>query len=299
MRALLIGGTRFLGHFTAERLLKEGARVTLLHRGRTPSAFEGSVEEILADRTDPGAWSALPKGASWDMAVDFCAYAANDTVAATRALEGRVGRFAHVSTGQVYLVLNPVPSPAREEDYAGDTMPPPAAGRDHDEWAYGMGKRGCEDALAEAATRGFPATTLRLPVVQGPRDPKMRLEPYVRAILDGRPLPLRETDRTRALRYLFVRDFGGCIAGLLRSKAGLGRAYNLSMDDDGVTLPDFLRELAHALGREAELRLEPAPASPPRPWASFLDPSRAERELAFRPTPWREWLAETARWYAA
>lgn len=309
MKVLLIGGTRFIGHHTTERLIKEGHEVTLLHRGRTPSAFAGSVREMPADRSDKAAWAALPAGESWDMAVDLCAYTAADTALAVEALAGRMGRFIHISTGQVYLVLDPVPNPAREADFAGKPMPEPPPGPDRKEWDYGMGKRACEQALSEAGEKGFPVTTLRLSVVQGPRDAKLRLLAYIRRILDGGPLLVLDEDRERPIRHLYVKDFAACVCALLAGGAGPGETYNLSMDDDAVTLPIFLSELGRALGRRTELRpvpasklraagLDPAQVSPlSGSWTSFLDPSRAKRELGFRPTPWKEWLAETVRWY--
>ncbi len=298
MKVLLIGGTRYIGHHCVERLLEEGHELTLLHRGATPSAFAGSVREVLADRTRPMSWSALPEG-DWDLCLDLCAYKPEESQAAVEALRGRVGRFVHVSTGQVYLVLDPVPSPAREYDYDGALSAQPPPGPDRDAWQYGVDKRACESSLRAAFESGVPVTVLRLPVVEGPRDPKQRLHPYVRRILAGEPVQLLPEDRDRNVRHLFVKDIAACVSALLKTRRGIGRAFNLSMEESDVTLPALLEELARALGKSVRFDWTPkAGESSPLSgsWVSFLDPARAKEELEFRPTPWKAWLAETAEW---
>ena len=47
-------------------------------------------------------------------------------------------------------------------------MAAPPTLADHEDWAYGLGKRGAEDVLAAATT--LPSTRLRLPMVYGERD---------------------------------------------------------------------------------------------------------------------------------
>lgn len=301
MKVLVIGGTRFIGHFCVERLLEDGHEITLLHRGQTPSAFAGRVREVFADRTRPESWAALPTEERWDLAVDLCAYRPSDSQAAVEALKGRVGRFVHVSTGQVYLVLDPIPVPSRELDYEGRLSPMPADGPDREAWQYGVDKRACEDYLRHAFEGGFPATVLRLPIVMGPRDPKLRLGVYVGRLLAGEPLHLPESDRERPVRYLFVKDAAACVAALLGTRRGLGRAFNLSMAEADMTLPAFLQEAARALGKPARFAWteEPAADSPlSGSWVSFLDPTRAKDELGWRASPPSAWLPETIRWTA-
>ncbi len=307
MKVLFIGGSRFVGWHAAARLIKEGHALTFLRRGSFPPPFPG-VPETLGDRALPATWARLPRRASWDMAVDCCAYTAADTRLAVKALAGRVGRYVNIGTGQVYLVLNRAPTPSREGDFKGPTMPPPP-GPERGAWRYGMDKRACEETLAEAGERGFPFTTLRLPVVQGPRDHKFRLHAYVRRVLDGGPILLPK-ERSGRLRHLFVKDAAALVAGLLRTPAGLGKAYNLAMEEDDVTLPALCAQVYRSLGREPRVRQVPrrrlAAAGIPEEssplsgsWISFMDPGLARRELGFRTTPWKEWLAETVRWTAS
>ena len=150
MRVLLVGGTRFLGHELAWRLLAAGHDVTLFNRGTLPDTFGARVERLRGDRTTDD-FEHLLAGREWDAAVDFAAYDGGDGRRAAAVLEGRVGHYVVVSTGQVYLVREGrAPGPARESDYEGPLMAAPADPFDKGQWDYGMGKRALEDALAEA-----------------------------------------------------------------------------------------------------------------------------------------------------
>ena len=128
---------------------------------------------------------------------------------------------------------------------------PRAGGRppDHGDWAYGVGKRGCEDALAAAFARdGFPSTRLRVPMINGERDYTRRLEGYLWRLLDGGPVAAARrrhpppAPRLRAGRLARDRR---------RSSAGartFGQAYNLCQEET-PTLAELVEMLAGGLGR--------------------------------------------------
>ena len=62
-----------------------------------------------------------------------------------------------------------------------------------------------KDALAAAWDRArFPATRLRIPMVNGERDHFRRIESYLWRILDSGPVPLPDGDR-RPLRHVLPK----------------------------------------------------------------------------------------------
>ena len=165
-----------------------------------------------------------------------------------------------------------------------------------------MGKRACEDVLAAAwDERRFPATRLRLPIVNGERDPQRRLESYVWRILDGGPV-LRPDGGGQMLRQVYAGAVAEAIAGMLGRADTFGHAFNLCQDET-PTIAELVALIAELLGAPARVRavpaaeleaagLDPIAASPfSTRWKSFLDPARAKRELAFRHPPLREYLA--------
>jgi len=300
VNTLIIGGTRFVGHHLAIGLLDLGHRVTVFRRGVTPDELPPQVERLAGDRAEPGALARALGGRSFDAAVDMIAMRSADTRDAIRALEGHVGRFVHVSTGQVYLVREGCPTPAHEEDYDGPLIPPPPASSwERREWEYGVGKRECEDALAEArGARGFPAVRLRLPIVHGPRDPSGRLAGYVARIADGGPLLVPE-EAAAPLRHVRAADVVEAIVRAM-TVAEAGRAYNVA-PDDLWSHEAFVARLGELVGMEprvirfprerlVEAGVFPACAPFASPWMSVLDGARARAELGLRPAGFDDYL---------
>ncbi len=290
MDVLLIGGTRNVGHHLAVALSDLGHRVTTLNRGRTPDDLGDRVERLRADRTVPEQLARALGRRSFDACLDTIAMRGGDTRSAIEALDGRIGHYVHLSTGQVYLVRADCPVPAREEDYDGPLLdPPPGGSWEAAEWRYGVAKRECENELEEAwASRRFPATRLRLPMIHGPRDHYGRLHGLVRRLLDGGPL-LVPLEGGPGIRHVHQADVVAAILRLLETGAGKGSAYNVAQDDLW-TLDAFLNRVAALLGVEpdvipvprAELEAEelfPACAPFASPWMSILDNRHAKEDL--------------------
>ena len=282
------------------RLLAAGHAVTLFNRGTLPDSFGDRVERLRGDRTTP-AFERLLAGRSFDAAVDFAAFTAADGRRAAEVLGGRVGHYVVISTGQVYLVREGCPSPAREGDYDGPVMAEPADPFDRGQWQYGVGKRALEDALAEAWEKsGFPATRLRLPMVNGERDHFRRLERYLWRMLDGGPL-LLPGGGGRTTRHVYSGSVVRAILATLGRRDTHGQAYNLAQDET-PTLAELLALTAERLGAPPRLvevpfeamraaGLDPLLLSPfSGTWMSFLDPSRAKVELGFRHEPLGSYL---------
>jgi nucleoside-diphosphate-sugar epimerase len=281
-----------MGHELAARLLAGGHDVTLLNRGRTPDPFGGRVQRLRGDRTGAD-FAQLLAGRTFDAAVDFAAFRGADARGAVEALAGRAGHYVMISTGQVYLVREGSPRPARESDYDGPVMPAPPEGHpDRADWEYGVGKRACEDVLAEAWTdRRFPATRLRIPVVYGERDHTRRLEAYLWRLFEGGPL-LLPAGGTQTVRHVYAGEVARFLIAILARESTFGAAYNLCQQET-PTLAEYVRLLAELMGAPAELVPVPAEtlgaagldviaASPfSGRWVSFLDPSRARDELGF------------------
>ena len=172
---------------------------------------------------------------------------------------------------------------------------PPEGSPDLPEWEYGMGKRACEDALAEAFDRvRFPATRLRIPMVNGERDYFRRAEGYLWWLLDGGPVLLPGGGlRTR---HVYAAEVARFVASILGQPASYGRALNLAQEET-PTLAELVELLARHLGARADLvpvaddalvtaGLEPRQVSPfSTRWMSFIDPGRARDELGFRHLP--------------
>jgi nucleoside-diphosphate-sugar epimerase len=291
VHVLVVGGNRFVGWLLGWRLLAAGHRLTLLNRGALADPFDERVERLRGDRTTRDL-DRLLAGRTFDAVVDLAAYTGDDGRRAAAVLAGRTGHYVMVSTGQVYLVREGCPRPAREEDYDGPVMARPADPVDLADWEYGVEKRACEDALAAAHDRdGFPATRVRIPMVNGERDHFRRIEGYLWRLLDGGPLILPDGG-THRVRHVYGGEVARFLVEVLGREETFGRAYNVAQEET-PTLAELVSTLRDLLGSRAEIvpvpaerlrnaGLDPARISPfSGRWMSFLDPSRVRRELGF------------------
>jgi 2'-hydroxyisoflavone reductase len=168
MRALVLGGTGYIGPHVVEALLAAGHTVTLFNRGQTrPGLFPG-VERLQGDRNRPDGHAALA-GRTWDVVYDLPTGTPSWIVNAAAVLRGRVGQYLFVSSTAAYKDFTaPFPteqSPTQE--------PAPLDATDADRSTYGPRKVRCEQLVRAAydnAAAGSVATVLRCGLIVGPGD---------------------------------------------------------------------------------------------------------------------------------
>lgn len=309
MRVLIIGGTRNLGPSIIAGLLSEGHQVTVFHRGRTLYDLPREVEILHGDRTSRADCESQFGKREFDAAIDTTLYNGRDAQIAIDVLRDRVCHYIFISTGQVYLVRIGPQRPFREEDYDGPVMPEPPHGHqsDHANWVYGIEKREAEDLFREAhAKHGFPYTSLRLPMVNSPRDHYHRLQNYLFRMWDGGPLLIPD-DPGAPLRHVYGEDVVRAIQLCLANRKTIGRAYNISQDET-LSLRAFLELAAEISGSKLRVAAFPRhllesdkllPDCSPFSgiWMSSLTNERSKQELGMRYTPLRDYLHELIAYY--
>ncbi|HLY04951.1 MAG TPA: NAD-dependent epimerase/dehydratase family protein [Rhizomicrobium sp.] len=145
---------------------------------------------------------------------------------------------------------------------------------------------------------GIPATGLRFFTVYGPWGrPDMALFIFTRAILAGKPI--RVFNRGEMWRdFTYIDDVvSGVVRALDRPPAGSPphALYNLG-NHRSEKLTDFIAVLEDALGRKAEVQLEPMqPGDVP---ATYADIDSSRRDLGFEPTTSiRDGIPRFVQWY--
>ena len=308
MEILIIGGTRNIGHLLAIELLRRGHKVTVFNRGNTPDELPIAVRRLHGDRSHPTSLAEALAGKSFDAVVDMALYNAVDANTISQLLNGRVRQYIFISTGQVYLVRRASPRPFRENI---DNIPiieaPPRGTRDYEEWLYGVEKSQAEDILMEAyKRRGFPLTTLRLPMVNSERDHFHRVYNYLVRLQDGGPILLPNGDHLR-LRHVYGEDVVQAIMKVIEGGLGKGKVYNISQEET-LSIEEFLRLLADIAGCELRLAYFPKnvlekhslfPDCSPfsDPWMSELDNERSKLELGMEYTPVPVYLQKLVSYY--
>jgi len=242
VRTLVLGGSSFVGGRLVEHLLRDGADVTLLNRGR--SAPPPGVGQLVADRKDPAAMRAALEGTEWDAVYDVSGFVmaagGSSFEDLVRLLEGRTGRYVFVSSVMAYRPTGFFPW---TEDQACRDEPPTT---------YGGFKVYAEQVLLGAARdRGFPATVGRPAAIYGPTNNIYDMETAMFTRL-RRGLPVLVPHQGLvATSYGHVDELCAGLLTLGRHPAAVGEVVNLS--GDGVTAAQYVVTAAAVVGVEADV----------------------------------------------
>lgn len=302
-RALVIGGTLFIGRALVEQLLERGDDVVIMHRGQgTP--FGTRVGEIRCDRNDVAAVKAALDGTRFDVVYDNV----YDWARGTSAAQVSASATATVQGLRRYVFTSSVAVYAPGGDYAEDAALVPS------DWpnAYGAQKADSERGLfALARERAIPVATIRPAFVYGQHNPFEREAFFWDRLVAGRPIVIPE-DGQRTMQWVYAQDVARASIRASEREAAIGHAYNLA-NYPAIPQVEFVRLLARIAGKPADLvpvpraRLEALGGKlfgPPYYFGAYLDvppitvrADRARSELGLELTSLDDGLRETFRWY--
>jgi len=249
VRIVVLGGTRFIGRAIVEELVRAGHDVLVVHRGNLEPDDMPPVRHLHCDRPELAAHRSELAAYEPNAAVDCRALTRADAETALAALPAGI-RLVVISSMDVYRAFgaaiegqetDPVPldedSPVRSERY-------PYRDKSPDRYDYDK-----LDVEAVYLPRG--ATSLRLPMVYGPRDYQLREEFILRRVRAGRlRIPFG------AGTWLACRGYVGDIARgarlALESASSVGMALNLC-EDRTYSMAMWSRMILEAAGSGAEL----------------------------------------------
>jgi nucleoside-diphosphate-sugar epimerase len=166
-RALIIGGTRFIGRHLVEEFLDAEYEVTLFNRGRhdNPFAEHPDVSHFKGDRTSGASLDEANQEVEPNVVVDCVAYYPGEVRMATKSFSD-VDAYVFISSGAVY---GPDVVPKREDETALEPCTDEQAVDDSHE-TYGARKAEGDRVVFEAAENGVRAMSVRPTIVYGPYD---------------------------------------------------------------------------------------------------------------------------------
>jgi len=303
MRALVIGGTQFMGREIVARLVQRGHEVAVLHR-RAHHDLDPRVRNIQANRADLDRVGAILRAerfdAVFDLAYDMEKGTTAEQVGATaRACADNLRRYVFMSSIVAY---GPGLARREEDQLAPDSIPN----------AYARSKAGAERRLFQMhAESGFPVTTFRPPFVHGPRQPLYREQFFWDRLVDGRPIIVPDQGEAPS-QWVFAPDVAEACARAIEVPEAAGEAFNIAH-----TEPTSQRDVVELLAKAAAI--EPTLVQVPREtiraeggrlmgeplyFGEYVDiPPHTEivekvtRVLGVTPTPFAEALREGFAWY--
>ena len=302
-RALVIGGTLFIGRALVRRLLARGDDVTILHRGKK-QPFAGQAAEILCDRNDTADIAQKLNGVRFDVVYDNV----YDWQRGTTAEQVKAAALAAAPGLRRYVFTSSVAAYGGGLNLSEDH---PLAPEDHPE-DYVRNKAQTERMLFRLhEDEGLPAATLRPPYVYGPENPFYREAFFWDRLLAGRPILLPD-DGERLMQFVLADDLARAAILAADTDVSAGRAYNIA-HKSAITQRALVEALADAADRRADLVPFPRKRlielggnifEPPFYFAQYFDmppitqnTARAGQELGFEPTSWQKGLRRTFECY--
>ena len=254
MKALVLGGTRFLGRALVDALLEQGHEPTLFNRGQTEPQLFPEVEKLRGDRRSD---LAALDGREWDVVFDVAAYLPGEVRLSVDTLEDRVGRYVFLSSISVYADQSVPPvegaavielAPDDEEDEGAET--------------YG-GRKAVGERIVEEAF-GDLALVVRPGLIVGPFDPTGRFTYWPHRVARGGEV-LAPGTPADLVQFIDVRDLA---AWIVRAAAD-GRSGTFNATGEPMPFGDLLAECARVTKSDAELTWvgsEPLLAAEVGPW---------------------------------
>jgi 2'-hydroxyisoflavone reductase len=300
MKALVIGGTLFIGRELVRRLLAGGHDVTVLHR-KGNHDLGAEVENLNGDRNDGDSIRAALAGRRFDVVFDNV-YDWRRGTTADQVLETARACGDHL---QRYVYMSSVAAYGDGLDHADND---PLAPDDHPD-SYVRNKATSERALFSS---GLPVVTLRPPFIYGPGNPFYREAFFWDRFEAGRPVIIPGNGR-RLMQFAYVKDLAqACIQAAEKPEA-IGHGFNIA-NPEPITQENLVRAFAKASGHNPQLvhipreKIESAGGSVLGPdnlyFAAYYDMppitqkiDGARSALGFVPTEFDKGLLETYDWY--
>ena len=302
MRFIVLGGTRFIGRATIDRLHNDGHTVLVVHRGITEPTDLPRVDHLHAERAQLADHRLALEAFHADAVLDAIALTRHDAEAASAALPARV-RLVVLSSMDVYRAFgallsgiesDPVPldehSPVREQRY-------PYRGRRPEYEDYD--KLDVEDVYARRQ-----ATVLRLPMVYGEHDRQRREEFILRRVRAGRTrIPVGAGTWLACRGYVGEIARGICLA--LTDAWATGETLNLA-ERQTASMRLWAEQILRAASSQAQLVRVDDSVLPPDLQSTgtvsqhlLADAAKAGRVLGWIHADPSDGLQQSVRWHLA
>jgi nucleoside-diphosphate-sugar epimerase len=285
MKALVMGGTGFIGRRLVSNLLKADCDVTIATSGRTANPFEKRVKTLVFDRFRMSIEDRISPDQKFDVLFDQLGFGPDDVGGICRIFRGKVEHYVFTSSGSVYEGWK---AGFIEEDFDPTAMKPKEGGIRN--LGYSEGKRSAEAYLFQNAP--FTVAAARLPIVLGPDDSTDRFQFHVNRVNEQKLIVVPPGCGRR--NYVWVEDAGRflCWLGLGHRTGTYNAASSYSLDaNELVRRVGLLLKKTPVVLREGE-KEDITPYFVDGDWS--LDATKAERD-GFVFTPFEEWLPVIVR----
>lgn len=238
MKALVLGGSYFIGRALVETLVSEGFEVWILNRGTKATPPGLGVRQLVADRHNYESLDAALKGRRFDVVYDLSGYGKGDVEKTSLLLRENVNHYIFLSSIAV-CKQPPVTWPITEEHEKCSRV------ADNE---YGFNKWQAEKYLFARAESGwFNTTTIRPTYVYGPHNYTNRESYIFKRIMAGLPIVIKGSgDNIVQLGY--VHDLARALQNVACNELSYAASFNVS-GKEFPTVGEIIRTAEEVVGK--------------------------------------------------
>lgn len=246
MKILIIGGTRFLGKYLTEALVKSNQEVTLINRGtaRNTFPFFEDVEWLVCDRHNVEKFKSIFKNRNFDVVIDLCAYLPEEVELIVQVFQDRIAKYILCSTmavAQIQEFDERLRLPIRNLRLFPVGLPN----------SYAQNKSLIEEYLVEQFDKnGFPFVSLRPTEINGPGE--VREWYYLERIKNGRAKLIIPGQGQNLVQPIYIDDVIQAFLLTIMKDTAIGECYNLA-GDEVISLNDYIRIMAEQAGSKVSI----------------------------------------------
>ena len=242
MKILFIGGSGVISRAATEQTIAAGHDLWLLNRGQR-RAIAGA-RSIVADLADGDGVRAALRGHTWDVVVQWIAFAPADIRRDLELFRDATRQYVFISSASVY------------QKPLGHYLITESTPRANPHWEYSRLKIACEQELEAAhQATGFPGVIVRPSLTYGEDQVPLVLNAWARSwtaidrMRRGAPV-IVPGDGTSLWTITHNSDFAQGLIGLFGNPATHGHAFHIT-SDEVLTWNQIFRQAAQAAGVEA------------------------------------------------
>jgi nucleoside-diphosphate-sugar epimerase len=302
MKALVLGGSQFVGLHTVRELVARGDEVSVLNRGQTETDLPDGVERLVADRRDAESMRTALQGRDWDAVYDVSGFImvalGSNMQDLVDLLDGHTGAYVFTSSIMAYAQTGVFPW---DETFA--TV-------DEGANTYGGFKKMVEELLlAQHARTGFPASIVRPASIYGPDNNIYDMETaYFLRLLRGLPIIVPHEGLVTG-SYGHVDDLCRTMVDMASNPKAQGEVFNVTAE--AVTANEYIEVLSEIVGKPADVVQLPSDVRPEigqpvynhlfgKAHHGVLSTDKAQRLLDYRPRyDFRSGHEQTFEWFMA
>lgn len=242
MKILFIGGSGVISRAATEQTIAAGHELWLLNRGKR--AVIAGARSLVADMADREGVRAALSGHTWDVVVQWIAFAPADIRRDLELFRDCARQYIFISSASIYQ--KPL------SHYLITESTP----RANPHWDYSRQKIACEQELEAAhAATGFPGVIVRPSLTYGEDLAPLVLNAWTKSwtLVDrmrrGAPV-IVPGDGTSLWTITHNTDFAAGLTGLFGNPATLGHAFHIT-SDEALTWNQIFQQTAAAAGVSA------------------------------------------------